>query len=82
MSSRFIKLAEFKIDEEKQVVISAVNSSKISIGQKLTFLNNGKVSEVFLKNALVLTDEGIDNLVECLLSAQKRLRKIQEVTGS
>ena len=80
MSSRFIKLAELKLDDEKSLVISAVNNDKVSIGQKLTFYNVGGVQEVFLKNAIVLDEFGIDALVACLLKAKSSLKKIREVT--
>lgn len=80
MSSRFIKLAEFNLDEEKQVVISAINNTKISVGQKLTFYNSNNVQEVFLKNAIVLDEAGIDKMIDCLNKAKASLKKIREVT--
>lgn len=80
MSSRFIKLAEFNISESKGVVISAVNSDKISVGQKITFYNNLAPQEVFLKNAIVLDSDGIDTMVAALLKAKESLAKIRDVT--
>lgn len=80
MSSRFIKLAEFNIAEDKGIVISAVNSEKISVGQKVIFHTGPVPQEVFLKNAIVLDSKGIDTMVEALLKAKDSLAKIKAVT--
>lgn len=79
MSSRFIRLVEFELAEDKTVVISAVNNTKVSIGQKVTFENEGKFQEVFLKNAIVLDEQGIDKMMAGLKKAKESLKKIREV---
>lgn len=79
MSSRFIRLVEFELAEDKAVVISAVNNAKVSIGQKVTFENEGKFQEVFLKNAIVLDEQGIDKMMAGLKKAKESLKKIREV---
>lgn len=78
MSSRFIRLVEFELAEDKAVVISAVNNAKVSIGQKVTFENEGKFQEVFLKNAIVLDEQGIDKMMAGLKKAKESLKKIRE----
>lgn len=78
MGSRFIRLVEMEMAEGKCLVISAINNQKVSLGQKVTFENDGKVQEVFLKNAVVLDEQGIDKLVSGLKKAKESLKKIRE----
>lgn len=78
MGNRFIRLVEMDLSDGKSLVISAVNNQKVSIGQKVAFENDGKVQEVFLKNAIVLDEQGIDKMVAGLKKSKESLKKIRE----
>ena len=80
MYGRYIKLAEFKIEDDKSVVISAVNENRVSIGQKVSFTKDGEPQDAFLKNAIVLDEKGIDAMVKSLEHAKKSLKKIQSIS--
>lgn len=56
---RFLELAKSSLTENKNIVISKDNEGNISIAQQLVVEDNGRIQNIFLKNAISMDVKGL-----------------------
>lgn len=59
---RFFEIGKHELAKDKNLVVSVDCNDRISIAQQLIFNNDGKIQEVFLKNAIQTDIEGLKEI--------------------
>lgn len=67
----FYQIIKKAIGENKNIVISKRDDGKISIAQQIKAESDGKVMEFFLKNAIIVDENGLNTLIDALKVAKR-----------
>jgi len=67
----FHEIIKKSIGENKSIVISQREDSRISIAQQVQATVDGKEMEFFLKNAIIVNKAGLDILISTLEEARR-----------
>lgn len=71
---RFLELAKSPLSENKNIVISKDNENNISIAQQLVVEDNGRIQNIFLKNAISMDVKGLEDLKDAIEKALEQIK--------
>lgn len=72
----FYEIIKKPIGENKNIVISKREDGRISIAQQVIAESDGKAMEFFLKNAIIVDENGLDILIDALNEAKIYAQKM------
>ena len=72
----FYEIVKKIIGENKNIVISKRDDGRISIAQQVKAKSDGKEMEFFLKNAIIVDENGLDILIDALKEAKRSFNAI------
>ena len=67
----FYEIIKKAIGKNKNIVISKRDDGRISIAQQVKAESDGKVMEFFLKNAIIVDEDGLNVLIDALKIAKR-----------
>ena len=67
----FYQIVKKEIGKNKNIVISKRDDGRISIAQQVKAESDGKELEFFLKNAIIVDENGLDILINALSEAKR-----------
>ena len=67
----FYEIIKKEIGENKNIVISRRDDLRLSIAQQVKVESDGKEMEFFLKNAIIVDENGLDVLIDALKEAKQ-----------
>ena len=74
----FHEIIKRSIGENKSIVVSIRDDGRISIAQQILAVVDDKQMEFFMKNAIIITKDGLDDLIDALEEARQLLVNKEE----
>lgn len=79
--SKFTKLCSVRLSENRDLVVSIRADGRYSIAQRVSTIEDGKASSMFVKNALVVDVDTLTEIASALVHVLTLRKKQNQVTN-